>query len=195
MLLCHMHKYAHVCLQWVQQPVSPLLCCLSFCGFRLNRSVLILPRRFETATQSAGDPHSLLSTFSFGPAPSHRTVLTTNNLFSSLDSFSRPHQRSHSQCQQPRAQRGTTQHSPSESPRSSWHRLIDKDRLHLFHALWLLFSSPRMYDYGLVQRVCDHECICKLEGSFYYVWLNSINIAYMHYILHVGICMHAHVYM
>lgn len=44
-----------------------------------------------------------------------------------------------------------------------------------------------MYDYSLTQPVRDHECICKLEGSFYYMWLNCINIAYVHYILHMGI--------
>lgn len=51
-----------------------------------------------------------------------------------------------------------------------------------------------MYDYGFVQAVRDHECICKLEGNFYYVWLNCTNIAYMHYVLHMGMevytCIH-----
>jgi len=48
-----------------------------------------------------------------------------------------------------------------------------------------------MYDYGLVQQVCDRECVCKSEGSFYYVWLNCINIACVHFILHMGIEIYA----
>lgn len=52
-----------------------------------------------------------------------------------------------------------------------------------------------MYDYGLVQPVHDRECICKLEGSFYYVWLNCINITYVHYILHMGTEVYACIHM
>lgn len=186
------HMKVYPCLPFLQGMwylAPPLLHCADFCGFTLKKCPLLLQRNFKIASWFAGDPcfFSLIfllcaSSFARSSTYSWSFVFFFPAKTASADCSSKP-------VQQPRVQHEGPDCSPAQ-PQGATEiskAKIDKHCLKVFCFHLLLFPGLRMYDYSLAQPVHDYEQIRKLGRSFCFGCLNCINIAYIHYILQVGI--------